>query len=322
MTAESDDALGWRGPLLATTLGMVVAVGLLEWGARSRPPDRVQVVDLDSVDAEVVDGVPIWRSAQSTPERMGTACSGKPEVVLAGSSIFFGSGVDDGQSLRPLLAERLSGACVRSVAEPGYTFFNQRAALSRHLAESTPRIVVWEVWRNSPNRWSLVDGVAYNFGYEALDTHDLPSPFGLSAGPHRQLFTWLATYRHLVISRLDSSGVRWDVVWKAFVADELGPEVAKLQSRGITVVLAFMPPLHQPFQDTLAETSDPYQVVRAELAGKVQMVTVAEGLAARNADVEAVRVDTCCHFAPSGNALVADVLADVLQPMLAGPSSP
>jgi hypothetical protein len=87
MAADSHEALGWRGPILAGVIGAVFAGGVLEISARSQPLERVQAVDLAAVASQVEANVPTWRSSGSVAERMGTSCGPRPEVVLVGSSI-------------------------------------------------------------------------------------------------------------------------------------------------------------------------------------------------------------------------------------------
>jgi len=317
MVADAEDALGWRGPLLAGVLGALFAGGVLEVSARSRPLDRVQAVDLTAVASEVKDGVPTWRSSGSVAERMGTPCGSRPEVVLVGSSIFYGSGIEAEESLRSQLAARLPEACVRLVAEPGYTFDNQHLDLSRYLQTTRPAVVVWEVWLNMPNRWSVVGDTAYNFGVHTIEPGELPSPLGLPSSVNRVLFTQLAAYRHLVISQMSSEGPSWKVVWDRFVEERLATSVALLNRHETEVVLAYMPRLDRSFDQSTGDETGPYAVVRAHFGEALPMVDVAAVLASRGAEVDAARIDTCCHFSPGGTSLVADALADALRPIVA-----
>lgn len=316
MTDRPDDALGWRGPLVALVCGSVVALGILEGAARRRPLHRIQEVDLTHVPSTVRDGVPTWMDAESDPVRMGAPCDGRPEVLLVGSSIFYGSGVDSADSLRPKLDANLSTLCVRSVAQPAFTFDNQRAVVDARLADSPPDFVVWEVWHNSPNRWSIIGNAAYNFGPASRTAEQLPSPFSLPPALHAALFRYTATYRHLVAARVQDNKEHWSTVWERFVDDRITPAVHELHQRGIPVMFVFVPPLDRPFAESAADTEGPYAVVRERLAGQVELVDVAAGMAARGADVEASRVDTCCHYSPTGNSLVADVLTAPIEAMV------
>ena len=141
MVPGSDEVAGWRvrlSGLLALGIGTLAAGVILELVARWRPLTRIQVVDLERLEAEVVDGVPIWRTEMSTGERMGPPCEDTPEVVLLGSSILWGSGVSDADSPRVQLAQRLPDACVTLLGQPAYNFSNQRIELARHLEVHTP----------------------------------------------------------------------------------------------------------------------------------------------------------------------------------------
>ena len=173
MDPDMDTTGGWRLRLFAVLsllVGLVFAGGILEGVARWHPLERIQVVSLSQVDSEVVDGVPIWQSKRSVPERVGRPCEARPEVVLVGSSILWGSGISDSESPRSQLAQRLPEACVTLLGQPAYSFSNQRVEVARHLETHTPRVVVWEIWHNSPHEWSVLGDVAYNFGPTSVDT--------------------------------------------------------------------------------------------------------------------------------------------------------
>lgn len=322
MAAQPEEALGWRGPLFASIFGIILAVGVLESAARLRPLERVQTIDLSVVQSAVVDGVPTWRASDSTDARMGTACDGRPEVTLVGSSIFWGSGVADHESLRAQVARNLPDGCVRSVAQPAYTFANQAADLSQHLQTAEPRVVVWEVWRNSPNRWTVLDGTAYNFGGEAQHLDDLPIPPGVSSPTHRALFSWSAAYRHLVITNVPPGGESWTSAWSDFVDGELVPWVDRLRARDVRLVLALMPSLHEPFTASAQAPQSTYPMVSRAVSDRTTIVPVAAALAARGIDVEVARVDECCHYSASGNAELGVVIAEAVRPLLTDAPEP
>ena len=81
---------------------------------------------------------------------------------------------------------------------------------------------------------------------------------------------------------------------------------------GAELVLLLAPPLHRPFEAQIADRQadperDPYRFVAswAEANG-VDMIRLDERLRAH--DVEAIRLDTCCHYNAAGQALIADIL--------------
>ena len=321
MVPGSDEVAGWRvrlSALVALGIGTLAAGMMLELVARWRPLTRIQVVELAPLNAEVVDGIPIWHPAVSTTERMGRPCGDTPEVVLVGSSIFWGSGVADEDSPRVQLAQRLSDACVTLLGQPAYNFSNQRVEVARHLKSNTPRVVVWEMWRNSPRRWTVLDDTAYNLGFDAVGEADMPSPLGLGPAANLRLFGWSAAYRHVVVSLLEARGAALPALSARFATDVVQPELEAMIARGISVVLAYMPALDRPFEVSAQSRPTLYQMVHAQTGESVASVWVAEEMAARGVDVEAARFDTCCHYSAAGSRVLADILAERVQPLLDG----
>jgi len=319
MVPGSDETVGWRlrlSALLALGIGTLVAGLMLELVARRMPLQRVQVIELGPLDADVVDGVPVWRSDMSTPERMGHPCTDRPEVVLVGSSIFWGSGVSDDDSPRAQLAQRLPDACVTLLGQPAYNFSNQRVEVGRHLETRTPRVVVWEIWHNSPRRWTVLGETAYNLGFDVVGRDDLPSPLGLGAAANLQLFSWSSAYRHVVVSQLKSQSQGLPALSSRFVEEVLQPELSVMVARGISVVLAYLPGLDQPFGVTAQARPTLYTIIDTQTEGASDSVWVAAEMAARGVDVVGARVDTCCHYSASGSRVLADILAESVQPLL------
>lgn len=319
-----DDAAGWRSRLaavLALGMGALMAGVGVEVVARGRPLERIQVVELVPLQAEVVEGTPVWRTTSSTPQRMGTPCGGAPEVVLVGSSILWGSGLTDEDSPRVQLAGRLADACVTLLGQPAYTFENQRVEVRRHLEAHTPRVVVWEVWANSPRRWSIVGDVAYNLGFQSIGGDALPSPLGLSPSANLWLFAQSAAYRHVVVSGLTSDPRHLPVLSPRFAAAVMRPELSALVDRGVSVILAYMPALDQPFEVTATSRPALYTRIEDQTEGVARGVWVADEMAERSVDVVSARADTCCHYSASGSAVLADILAEAVQPLLAPESS-
>lgn len=322
MAPDTHPSSGWQDRMyagLALLLGLLLAGALLEGVARLRPLERVQVVDLAPLQAEVVDGVPVWRNSISTPERMGTPCTAQPEVVIVGSSIFWGSGVSDAESPRVQLAQRLPDACVTLLGQPGYNFSNQQVEVARHLEAHTPRVVVWEVWHNSPSRWTLVGDTAYNLGLYSAAREGLPSPIGLGSAANAALFGASAAYRHFVVSQLSVKAAPIAAVSTRFATEQMAPAIADLQARGVAVVLAYMPALDQPFEASASMRPSLYATIDAKLGASVSSVWIADELAARGVDVVKARYDTCCHYSASGSQHLADVLAKTVRPLLADP---
>lgn len=313
-----DEPFQWGFAVITMVLALGVSLGLVEVLAQSRDLPRVQSVDLDLVNGSVHNGVPIWESQQPGDDRRGEPCAGRPEVLLLGSSIFFGSGVPAEESLTPALQARLPQWCVRNLARPGYTWFNQAVELERHLAglDRPPALVVWELWANSPNRWTVQNGWAYNFGSLSEDGTGVPNPFSLATGLHLALFDSLALYRQLVVRRaVPSARVSWEERFRQLGEQEFSPVVDGLRSGGSRVLLAQLPALDAPFSETARDPTYRYEPVVSAVLDRVTVVSVAEGLARRSLDHEAVRVDPCCHYNSAGLVAVAEVLSEAIEAM-------
>jgi hypothetical protein len=314
----------WQGPavaMVATISGVALAVGILEASARTRKLERIQVVNLSESAANTIDGVPIWTVRNTTVLRQGDACGDATEVLLVGSSILFGSGVEDTESLRPLLMDHLPGTCIRNLSQPAFTWANQSVVLQQALAEHTPAVVVLEIWYNSINAWTVIDDVAYNFGRPAAMNDELPSPFGLSPTWNRRLFAASAAYRHGVVARLQAPSQApsraKSSFWREWAEQELAPTVEKMQQAGIIVVLAYMPSLDRPFADHPPLDRGQMKDVHRLLGDSVLQIDVAREFAARNTDFIEARHDPCCHYSPAGNEVLAEILATAIEPLLA-----
>jgi hypothetical protein len=202
------------------------------------------------------------------------------------------------------------------LGQPAYNFSSQRVEVARHLETHTPRVVVWEIWHNSPAQWSVLGDMAYNFGVPSVDRQTLPSPFGLPPRVNESLFMHSAAYRHLVISLLSSPRESMSMPASRFVTEQLEPVVTDLRARGIQVVFAYMPELDRSFDASARERPSLYRVVDAGVGGSVASVWVAQELAERGVDVVEARVDTCCHYSALGSSVLAEVLAAAVAPLL------
>ena len=305
----------WGFASAAVALGVGVAIGIAELLAQARPLPRVQHVDLSELRSGLLDGVPIWEPRDPRDDRRGEECAGRPEVLLLGSSIFFGSGVAREESLTPALQAQLPEWCVRNLSRPAYTFSNQAAELQRHLGKPStpPQVVVWEMWTNSHNGWVVRGSQAYNFSSLTGMAPEVPNPLGLSTGIHLMLFDWLAVYRHVVVHRADAHVPPLFTERQRVLGEvHLSPIVDALAARGTRVVLAMMPGLDAPFDESARDPKFRYAPLVEAVHGRVALVPVAERFAQSGLDHEAVRVDSCCHYNAAGLAELADLLATAI----------
>lgn len=311
-----------RGALLSiASLGvsLMVAEGVL----RSQPTPRVQSVSSSQAELTVLDGEISWRS-HSRGAREQTDCvaeRGRAEVVILGSSILFGVQLDYPDTLGAHLAQTVDG-CVVNLAQPASGFSTQAAAAHHVLQDLSPSVVIWEIWQNSPNHFSMVGQTAYNFGTLAVDEGGVPDPFGLPAGLNRTLFAGSALYRFAVLTQAIEAPSRQ--TGSSLWSDFSGPALDRLAALvgDAAVILPMMPPLSQSFAETAARPPPGYALFRAEAARRgMTTLDVAAALTAH--DHEALRLDPCCHLNADGQRVLAEVLsAEVSQRLSARSPQP
>lgn len=263
-----------------------------------------------------------WRSSKGQ-NRQWDGCpegSSGPRVLVQGSSILYGSSLEpheaSGPRIREALAARgLPDACVQVHAEPGSTFFTQRAEL--RSAQATPvDLLIWELWQNSPHPFTRLGEVAYNFGQMAVGPDGVPDPFDLGplARPmldHSRLYGWVALNR----APRRSGGEPTHVEWARFAPTFVAGARVEAERRGARLVVASFPALGEPFAAQLESNARTYSPVldalRAEGATVVEM-----DRALMDHDPADIRADTCCHYNATGMVVVSDILADAALPLL------
>ncbi len=312
--------------LIAVLAGSAVALGGVEIWAQNQPIPRVQqVFDESANDLQLVDGIPTWRGGQDHPERWNLQCteSGSTDVVLLGSSIFYGVRLEGPATLGHQLARELEAGgktpCVVNLAQPGSAFENQEAAYKLFPNRLKPKLVVWEIWHNSANQFTLIGDSVYNFGRLRRDELGLPNSLGLSPGVNLSLFRTFAAYRFVNLTLAETIGEKTSVRWVRFVEEVMAPAVEQLREEGTQVLLVYAPALSRPFaESTVAQTHD-YRVVEpwAQSAG-IETVDLAEALGA--ADPSALGVDICCHLNEEGTQKVAGILASPVRRLLGTPT--
>ena len=301
---------------LSVTGGTLVGVGMAELMARSIDLPRIQVVELTKdgpTTFKVVDGVPLWSRLEELVARVGDCEDDtRPQLWLLGSSIFYGSGLGEGdQHLAELLGKRLPEYCVRNFAQPAYSFSNQLTQLNETLkTEDPPAVLVWELWHNSVNQWTVDEDRAYNFGGRGPAGVRYPNPLGLGAALAEPLFRSSALYRHHAVRSGDD---RWNrnslERWDELARNQLNPAVQRLRAAGAVVVLPRLPSLSRPFSETAAAVEDEYPSIREVVGDAAVHVNVAQGFADRGLSPEEVRLDLCCHYNSEGMEVLAATVA-------------
>jgi hypothetical protein len=274
---------------------------------------------------EMINGVPTWRpSWDQTDVIRNTDClkdtvDDRADVVLVGDSIFYGVGTDPQESLAPsldrLLFARLEHLiCTVNLAVPGYTFENEKVIGMRDIPVFRPKVVVLEVWANSPHQFTMLEGEAFNFGSVIVDENGLPNPLGLSPAVHRVLFSKSMLWRKITGEQRLPSRLSLDM-WVDLV-EEVDEFHEWLGAQDIRLVLAFATKLSVPWGTGREIEAKHFGVLQTWAAEKgVPTLMFADILS--SLPVEDVRFDSCCHLNNEGTALVAEGIADVVAPLLA-----
>ncbi len=294
------------------------------------PPTRAQPVrDTESNELWLVEGVPLWRQRQDVRTRVDQPCrDSNPQaldVVGLGSSILHGVGVDPAQTwapiLRDILAEQGVEACVHNLSAPAYG-----AAQKQHLLrESLPalpaiRVVIWEVWGTDVMDYRMLGSMAWRMSDLVVDAEGYPNPLALPSPLNRQLFQRSAAWRYTILG-LTPAQERPVHDWDSVLAGPVSEAHRVARDNDATLLLLVMPPLDRPFATTADDPKDKLRMrfqawAEARADQGVVLLSLAELL--RDEDVEALRLDPCCHYNADGQRRIAEVLApavlDALQP--------
>jgi hypothetical protein len=313
-------------PLLALTAVIGATALLAEVAVRvMNPTPRLQIVRPDvATTLEARDGTVVW--TLDTPEITSNGCANAPEdafrVSFVGSSIFRGSGVSGEQTFTTALQQHADGWCVDNPSQPAFTAGQKRVvALDALKSPRPPDLLFWEVWTNDPDGYTLIDGVAYNLAGLQTDVRGVPDAFSLPAGLNGWLFRTSALHRYatLALITLSPKAIDQAAQWDELLARDLLPVVEKAREVGTELILVICPRLDQSFD---ASTSRPPEVYGrvwpfAQQHG-LRWIQLAQRLEGQ--DVEALRVDTCCHYNPAGHAALAEVFEQEIRKEMTAPA--
>jgi|GEM_PF-3289211 len=296
--------------LLAAIGGLVVVLAATEATARKTGVDRIQEVRPgDRTKLRVAHGAPVWDTAPDRAARLTGCADGRVDALLAGSSIFMGVGLETSDTpFRRLEAHGVE--CVVDQAQSGFAFQQQLAMATEGLARWRPKVVIWEIWQNTPRTVQMVGEAAFNFGSLQLDELLLPNPLGVRPDWNRRAFVSSAAWRKLVVSRAvpgPNQGV--DDEWRTWAEHDLAQAHALVSGVGAELLLVFAPALDRPFEQSVAQPYSGYAVAHAA-ADELGIATLSLAEALVGESVEALRLDPCCHYNAAGADAVARVIAD------------
>jgi len=322
------------GPLhvLGALLVLAATLGLVEgWLRVANPPLRAQVVrsTLDT-DLEDIDGVPVWTGRTHSPGRWNLSCAdARPEsrgVVAVGSSIFAGVSLTADQTFGTLLQARLDDqpppgapACVHNLSQPGFAF-RQKLAVATHPPETLrPAVYLWELWSTDTADYVwLGPRAAMRVGTLRTGADGLPNPLHLPARLNRFLLRWSLTWLHVDVGLAKAGTVMGSRSWEQIVDEDLPALLDLVDAQGARLVLLTTPPLHDSFRASLAEQPEQVQLIAPIAAARddVDLVRIEQLLV--DDDVEALRLDPCCHYNAAGHRRLAEVLEPIVRRALAG----
>lgn len=308
----------------AASLALAVTVVLAEGLVRVvNPTPRAQVVrpatSLQSV--EVVDGVPLWRAGIDDAALRNEGCPGPGtfDVALAWDSIGYDTGRSGADTvvsahLARLLADAPRPVCVLNLSQPAYRADQQlteaRLAHARHGLD----LVVVGAWK-TPEHYTLLGDawvITSDRERDALGTPRLPGfPF---PGPHR----WLVAHSRLWAYTTLALAPRarpdpQEPGWGAF------PRWA--EASGVDLLFVHPTPLDRPLAETAAARAAALQTPEGSEARRLTQVSMLDpvrsaGVPVLDAaallageDLDAIRLDRCCHLSPHGHAALARALA-------------
>lgn len=279
-------------------------------------------LDLVTLNVEVTDdGVPLfypgyvrdrWRLG-CAPDQAALRLAAFGSSILAGNVSFYDDGGDAiwSERMQAGLSAR-SPACISNLAAAGFTFDNQLALARRHLPDLKPKVVYWEIWSNSPQRWQVLGDRAYRFASLARRDGEPPNPLGAPIDLHRWLLPRSRVWEALTLSLATVGASPREESWQAFVAERLPEALALSRAVGAELVLVYAPPLDRPLAEQVAlrladPKRDPYRFVDA-WANEQGVRALRLDLLLASHPVETIRLDTCCHYNARGHELIAELI--------------
>jgi hypothetical protein len=301
--------------ILASLAGaFALFVGTAELAVRALDPyPRVQILrDHGPPKYPVLyafDGVPMWRSDDPVIRTYREpACLSDPSrtvLLIVGDSVVFVSGDRKfagnlGPALQEVMGDRW---CVVNAAHSGYSAAQKLGALRESLTRLKPDVVLWEVWAEGPTL-SYVGPHIYALGSTRKDDDGYPAVPVVPGALHHPLFRWSRAWEYLTLTSVAGNGDE-DVLQYHFEALRLS------RDHRFTLVFGAFPSLAKPFEDDdrYVPAAQREVVDWADREG-LQVVDV-RGLL-RDQDVEALRVDPCCHYNQQGHAVIAERLGPIL----------
>ncbi len=269
-------------------------------------------------DITMLHGEPMWDEIGTTELRNeGCPGDGTYDVLMLGSSIFYGTGVSWEDSMSTHLQRRLNSAegapwCVLNYGQPAMTSRGKLALGKAAIERFQPELVLWELWSNDPGGFTMIGPDAYNLTGLTVDADGYPVWLPLPSSLHHWLFRTSYLYEYATLAFSPAEEGAYERGWRRLL-DETLTELRRLTNAyGGEVVLVFVPRLSVPFEESaeLHRTHVRGYMWTAEWAAEqgVDTYDVAVGLSGQS--VEALRGDLCCHYSEAGHAAVGVLLEE------------
>ncbi len=308
-------------------IATLLSLGAAELYADTQKLPRIQSVrDSSTPGFSVYNGVPLWEmDAKGVLQRQNRECvestpDGRADVLLLGDSIFHGVRLLPEESLGAQLSVRLEETlrrppCIVNLAEPGYSFQNEKAVAERYMAEIKPRIVLLEIWGNTSHKYRVFGDRAYNFGSLETDERGLPPVKWISSGINEWLFSRSALWRQISIRTAKRAPGRMADVWRDMLRTEMEPFYRWVQEQDAILMLAYPTNLAAPFSEPRKGELSLYPVVQT-WAEENNLATMYFQEVFKEEDYKEVRLDPCCHLNAVGTSKLADAMAPWLGAVL------
>jgi hypothetical protein len=285
-----------------------------------KPTPRTQVLradELNQVELLELHGEPVWRVTEpdqrSLYDRSCRELVGEQGrvVVLVGDSILYMTGTERAaDNVARHLEEALGGVeagwCVVNGAMSGYSAQQKLGTALDLLERERADLVLWEVWGERPT-YRRIGQTLYGVGSYARDETETPYVEGLPVPllVNRWLFRRSRAWEYAVLA-LGAGAVEDPVL---HLHERLIDEVAM---RGAQALFVIFPDLGQPFDQPPSVVHLVHEPLRALAAARqVPLIELRPLLIGQ--DVEALRLDPCCHYNPKGHEVVGRVLAGVVR---------
>lgn len=295
------------------------------------PTPRVQIIrskrpGVEGWDFAMLGDQPTWRE-EGTAARRNEDCPhpGSVDVLLIGTSITFGTGLKADEPFPHLMQRQLDGEapgrwCVLNLAQPGYVGSNKLAELPAALDRFHPALVLWEVWGNDPDRYTMVGPDAFAFKDLRVGADGLPWVLPVPNPVHGWLFERSRLYQYATIAldgRVDDGLERW----RAWSDDRMEAVYADVTASGARLALYAPTPLYKP-PEALADHPD-QAMTAARTWGAAHDVPVflfAEAL--RGSDPAEIALHRDGHLNALGHARVAPLMRQWMVSLVPEPEPP